>query len=411
MATIISRLQEAVQSIIQGTLDTAKASPVTTALIVVPSLYLFIKSLPRFLSRGKVQLYHSSPSLTIPLRSGSTTTLASIIEPLLPPCNLNPLLFNGDLQTIAVQATSHGVPIHYKRRIFEGDDPIYSGTFAVDFVVPPASTPSETQSNAAATKTDNLPPRTTYFTAPQWQTLSTGSSDTRPMLIILHGLSGGSHEVYLRAFLDPLVPSDTHPTRDSGWEACVLIARGCSRTRVTSPILYNARATWDLRQLVKFLRLKYPNRPLFAAGFSLGGNILVNYLGEEGEKCEIQAAVVFSSVWNMEVAARALQRSWFKMEVYNRALGSSMKKLFRRHEEMITKVKGIDREEVLGLRYLFEFVSCFSSSLPYADIYTPSSHPRYVLTVPSKRTATSNAQPGAIPQKQPTTATPPPSTL
>ena len=86
--------------------------------------------------------------------------------------------------------------------------------------------------------------------------------------VVLHGLSGGSHEIYLRHVLLPIVKA--------GWEACVVNSRGCAKSRVTSGVLYNARATWDIRQVIKWLRKNFPNRPLFSLGFSLGANILVN---------------------------------------------------------------------------------------------------------------------------------------
>ncbi len=92
--------------------------------------------------------------------------------------------------------------------------------------------------------------------------------DTKPMLVTLHGLSGGSHEIYLRHVLKPIV--------DAGWEACVVNSRGCAKSKITTGILYNARATWDVRQVVKWLRKTFPNRPLFGIGYSLGANILVN---------------------------------------------------------------------------------------------------------------------------------------
>ena len=47
-------------------------------------------------------------------------------------------------------------------------------------------------------------------------------------------------------------------------------------SKITSGVLYNARATWDVRQLVTWAREKWPRRKLFGCGFSLGANILVN---------------------------------------------------------------------------------------------------------------------------------------
>jgi predicted alpha/beta-fold hydrolase len=152
---------------------------------------------------------------------------------------------------------SEGVPVYYKRKIFENEDPAYTGTFAVDFVVRPYEG-----------EDISLPPRTTYLTEQEFANI--GSSDSKPMLVTLHGLSGGSHELYLRHVLAPLV-SDV-----GGWEACVVNSRGCAKSKITSSVLYNARATWDVRQTVKWLQKQFPNRPLFGIGFSLGANILTN---------------------------------------------------------------------------------------------------------------------------------------
>lgn len=99
------------------------------------------------------------------------------------------------------------------------------------------------------------------------------------MLIALHGLSGGSHELYLRHVLSPLINEQdcvTGEVNQKKWEALVVNARGCANSKITTPVLFNARATWDVRQVVRWARKTFPNRPLFAVGFSLGGNILSN---------------------------------------------------------------------------------------------------------------------------------------
>lgn len=97
-----------------------------------------------------------------------------------------------------------------------------------------------------------------------------GSDDKKPMLIALHGLTGGSHEVYLRAVLAPLI------TKENGFAACVINARGCAMSKITTRQLFNARFTGDIRETAKFLKRIYPNRPLFVVGFSMGANILTN---------------------------------------------------------------------------------------------------------------------------------------
>jgi predicted alpha/beta-fold hydrolase len=148
-------------------------------------------------------------------------------------------------------------PIYYRRRIFNADHPTYAGSFAVDFAVPPHSDTD-----------DSLPPRTAFFSEEDFAKI--GSDDNKPMLIVLHGLSGGSHEIYLRHAIAPLV------LNGGKWEVCVVNARGCANSKVTSGVLFNARATWDIRQVVNWAKRTFPNRPLFGLGFSLGANIITN---------------------------------------------------------------------------------------------------------------------------------------
>ena len=220
---------------------------ILSAITVIPS---------HALRMVKPRYWHATKSLSLKTKSGKTVSFADLCKSFIPPCRLNPLLFNGHLQTIWTVLSKQSVPIYYKRRIFENEDPIYTGQFSVDFVAAPNNDHEP-----------ELPPRTTYFTEDEFQNI--GSSDRKPMLVLLHGLSGGSHELYLRHVLAPLVG-------DGGWEACVIISRGCGASKITTSVLYNARATWDVRQMIKWLRKTYPNRPLFGIGFSLGANILTN---------------------------------------------------------------------------------------------------------------------------------------
>jgi hypothetical protein len=308
-----------------------------TSALIIPSCLGIIAcmGLGRSFGFAKTRYWHSENSLELTLTSGKTTTLAELCTSVIPPCRVNPFLFNGHLQTMWTLVKGQHVPIHYKRHVFEAEDETYTGQFSVDFAVSPNSDYDR-----------DLPPRTTYFSDKAFEEI--GSLDDKPMLVVLHGLSGGSHELYLRCVLEPLLGK-------GGWEACVVISRGCSMTAVTSTVLYNARATWDIRQTVKWLRKTFPNRPLFGCGFSLGANMITNYIGEEGANCQLKAAVVLSNVWNNEVSSLGLQRTWFMNNVYNRTLGKSMIKLFEKHVDQISKNPNIDIDKVRSSKYLHEF--------------------------------------------------------
>ncbi|KAI5284900.1 hypothetical protein KEM52_002687 [Ascosphaera acerosa] len=329
---------------------------------------------------GSVSLHHATKTVDLPKKrrksaaangdsrngggdgpgSGSDTdtdtdtiSLAGLCENTMPKtCRLNPLLFNGHLQTCCTVIYKEDVPVYYKRWIFDAKPPEnYAGTFAVDFVVPPqakeeekskqmqegdapteagetaaphAAGPSESSPllpagpGDAASKSPPrpLPERTSFYAPSEFASLGS-QTDTTPMLVVLHGLSGGSHEIYVRHILRPLC-------YEHGWAACVVNSRGCAQSSITTPMFYNARATWDVRQTVRWLREKYPRRPLFGIGFSLGANILANYVGEEGDACLLKSAIYVSNPWNLDAGSLALQRTFIGREVYSRAMGCGL---------------------------------------------------------------------------------------
>lgn len=182
-----------------------------------------------WLGHAKIAFTHSPAPRTLRTKDGQDTDLLSICEKTTPPCRLNPWLFNGHMQTFWTATKQHGPSIYYRRKVFDADHETYRGIFAVDFVTKPFE---ETDAE--------LPPRTVYYKDEEFANIA--SNDKKPMLIILHGLSGGSHEIYLRHAIAPLV--------DSGkWEICVVNSRGCAHSKITTGVLYNARATWDVRQV------------------------------------------------------------------------------------------------------------------------------------------------------------------
>ncbi|POR34299.1 Putative esterase [Tolypocladium paradoxum] len=288
-----------------------------------------------WLGRAKIGFTHAPTPRMVREKDGKETDLLKICEQATPPCILNPLLFNGHLQTMWTATKPHGPKVHYRRKLFQADHKTYQGTFAVDFAVEPFEETDET-----------LPRRTVYFTDEQFDNV--GSDDGKPMLVVLHGLSGGSHEVYLRHVIAPLIG-------EGGWEVCVVNSRGCAGSKITSGVLYNARSTWDVRQTVKWLHETFPNRPLFGIGFSLGANMLTNYCGEEGPNCLLKAAVVCSNPFNLEVSSKILQSSFVGREVYLRVMGYSMKGLITTHKKELEHYTDLDLTAVERITYLHDF--------------------------------------------------------
>lgn len=244
---------------------------------------------------SKLGFHAADKPISVPLKSSSKAdptniiSLKDLVRSATPPCHLTPLIPGGHLQTIWSVGANTDVPIYYRRRVFSSIHPRVKGTFTVDFVceredqmVDGDGDAAHIKENPRGMKTNNpgthgsgyLPPRTVPFTREAWDEFDKGSDDDTPMLIALHGLSGGSYELYLREGIWPLI-GGAKPGQQK-WKVAVVNSRGCAGSNITSGFMFNARSTWDVHQTVLWCREKFPNRPLFGVGFSLGANILTN---------------------------------------------------------------------------------------------------------------------------------------
>jgi len=127
-----------------------------------------------------------------------------------------------------------------------------------------------------------------------------GGSEAAPLLVICHGLEGSSRAPYVRGLAGR--------ARAGGLAVAAINFRGCSGADNRLPRLYHSGETSDLAQAVARLSAERPGRPLLLAGFSLGGNVVVKYLGERGDRVppEVRAAAAISVPFDLAACARAL---------------------------------------------------------------------------------------------------------
>ena len=126
-----------------------------------------------------------------------------------------------------------------------------------------------------------------------------GDSKT-PLVLVLHGLEGSARSGYAREAYRALLARGV---------ACVgLSFRSCSGELNRTPRLYHSGETGDLRFILDLLRRRFLGRPLGALGFSLGGNILLKYLGEEAAATPLAAAAAISIPFDLAAGARRLEQ-------------------------------------------------------------------------------------------------------
>lgn len=121
-----------------------------------------------------------------------------------------------------------------------------------------------------------------------------------PLVLVLHGLEGSSGSPYARGILAAI--------HDAGWRGVLMHFRGCSEEPNRLARSYHSGETGDLAHVLGVLKTRYPETPLAAAGYSLGGNVLLKYLGEQGERAGIRCAVAVSVPFDLGRAADRLEQ-------------------------------------------------------------------------------------------------------
>lgn len=116
-----------------------------------------------------------------------------------------------------------------------------------------------------------------------------------PIVLVLHGLEGSSNSHYARAMGSSLASNN--------FRVVVMNFRGCSGVQNRLQRSYHSGETEDLNYVVNYLRKENPGVSLFAVGFSLGGNVLLKWLGEQGSNAPITSAVAVSVPFDLGVAA------------------------------------------------------------------------------------------------------------
>jgi len=137
-----------------------------------------------------------------------------------------------------------------------------------------------------------------------------GSSPGAPLLVICHGLEGSSRAAYVRGL--------AAGAQARGMAVLAMNFRSCSGEPNRLPRIYHSGETSDLAQLVERAAAERPERTLLLSGFSLGGNVVVKYLGERGGDvpAAVAGAAVISVPFDLARSAAALDGPGFWNWVY-----------------------------------------------------------------------------------------------
>ncbi|HKJ32055.1 MAG TPA: alpha/beta fold hydrolase [Balneolales bacterium] len=199
------------------------------------------------------------------------------------------------------------------------------------------------------------------------------AGEETPIAILLHGLEGSSNRYYMSQLAETL--------KEGGISSLSLNFRSCGSHLNRQLRFYHSGETSDVSFVANWLRIHFPNRLLFGVGFSLGGNVLVKWLGEEKENIPISAAVAVSAPYDLETCSVNIEQGFNK--VYElRFLQTLIKKANekRKHYPEIPEFHGKTLREfddqITSVIHGFKGVDDYyqkASSAPYVkDIRVPT---------------------------------------
>ncbi len=226
-----------------------------------------------------------------------------------------------------------------------------------------------------------LPPtheRVEQWVMPDGDTVSVARVDaptaTAPTLFILHGLEGTVRSTYAQGLM--------RQAKLRGWGATMLIFRTCDGRIPQVPRLYHSGETTDADACIRRIAAERPDAPIFCVGVSLGANVLLKWLGEQGKgiPSQIRRAAAASTPFDLGAGARHLERGLSRLYAWHfvRTLKRKGKAALRRHPGL-----RVDTGRMEASRTFWEFDDAFtapvhgflgaddyyrrSSSLPFLD--------------------------------------------
>lgn len=195
-----------------------------------------------------------------------------------------------------------------------------------------------------------------------------------PLVLILHGVAGNLHSPYAKGMLRAIT--------EHNWCGVFMNFRGCSGEPNLLPRNYHSGETSDLQIVVQELQKRYPNKPIATVGFSMGGNVLLKWLGETGNQNPLKAAIAISVPFELEKSANHINKGissfyqWWLLRDLRRLMLRKFKKV---------KNHTLSLDEITRIRSFWEFDTKITAPLhgfaDAHDYYQKSSVKQYLKKI------------------------------
>lgn len=164
----------------------------------------------------------------------------------------------------------------------------------------------------------------------------------RPVVLVLHGLEGSVHSHYAGNLMRTL--------EQAGFRPVFMHFRGCSGEPNRLARSYHSGDTGDLVEVVAHVNHLTGGAVRSAVGFSLGGNVLLKWLGQTGGENPLQTAVAVSVPFRLADAANRLGQGLSRL--YESHL---MGKLKQAYLEKFRRIESPLEVNIAGMKNFWEF--------------------------------------------------------
>ncbi|MDI9817938.1 MULTISPECIES: hydrolase [unclassified Legionella] len=206
-----------------------------------------------------------------------------------------------------------------------------------------------------------------------------GQENDTPLVILLHGLGGSVESAYVAGLM--------HAFNHLGWRAVLMHFRGASQEPNRLIRAYHSGDTADLNSFLHLLSQREPYTKKAAVGVSMGGNVLLKWLGEQGGQTLMDAAVAVCVPFQLNVVADRISQGFSR--VYQSYLLRKLKTVFARKQQKFPDqlpqaLKAIDKCQCFWT--FDEFVTAPLNGFSNVHAYYRESSSRYYLRDITTRT-------------------------
>jgi hypothetical protein len=171
------------------------------------------------------------------------------------------------------------------------------------------------------------------------------------VVIICHGLEGKAESAYVKGMAKTFAQGE--------WSVCAYNYRGCSGEPNRQIRAYHSGATDDLELVIQAVLAK-GFVEIVLIGFSLGGNLVLKYTGENGSNihAEIKKTVALSTPVHLESSSDVLQQphNW----LYMKRFSSKLREKVKAKKELL-KAAGFDVETLSSAKSFYVFDELFTA--------------------------------------------------